>query len=72
MSLREMLMAVEARESLSRSRRRRSSRGGASGGGPAQGRGAGEGSKPAGTPTDHDPAADARGPVEGLRCRRQA
>ena len=37
-----------------------------------QGRGAGEGAKPAGTATDDEPAADAGGPAEGLRCRRQA
>ena len=37
-----------------------------------QGRGAGEGAKPAGTATDDEPSADAGGPAEGLRCRHQA
>ena len=35
----------------------------------SQGRGAVEGAKPAGTATDDEPSADARGPAEGLRCR---
>ena len=64
--------AIEAREKPAAEAEGSEAEAAAQAGAAPQGRGAGEGAEPAGTATDDEPSADAGGPAEGLRCRRQA